>query len=1122
MSQACAIRPWNVQRYLDHEFSAVAVERGKECFKDEKVEGLRVARTSVFAFVNSGNGEEEYTVTIEHNAKTDGVITDCTCPTGYSCEHAAATLMAYAEMARTSGSVDDTSLAALKRQIEEWTSDVQYSVAAAISASRSATEERPKNDHSELACKKVDAGAIAYVLSEGWSQKNGRTPLWGLVERSHTHSKKRGTFTKPRPQPGLSDWEKVQGLAQFGADETDLEVAVHVAGEFDEEHYDFRILTLDGSSALFELLLKSGRLFVTDHHQTGPLTRGRILPGELAWEPETDELLPTLRVGGEKLPVIPIEPLHYIDMNKMQCGPIELNCPAPVALTFLRSPPTTEVTHPLVRGALLKAAEKYDIPLPPSNGEPDLIAIEPKPILKLRYQKPPDSEPEMGLKLYADLSFLYDDVEVGSDELTMTIRPTKKSVVTHYLRDRAFENEAGAILTKHGFEHTDAPMHRRTVPSWSLPHDEASEIFRNFTFHGIPALRADGWRVEVGEDYPHQSVEPDDWYLDLSGGGMESSWFDLELGVEIDGEQHNLLPFLLKALQERDLDELLADRPGSKIQVELSKGKFVPVPMQRLRTLTDLLVELHRRSALTDDRMRMNQFRLGQIVSLSRQEEDSFSISGNKTLLEWGEKLIDFDGMKDPFIPKSFTGELRSYQRKGLAWLQFLSEYRLSGLLADDMGLGKTLQVLAFIKGEKERGINAGDDTRPTLVVAPTSVVHNWRKEAERFFTDFDVFIHHGESRLKTANAANKHEIIVTSYALLVRDLELFQSIPFHAAVLDEAQAIKNPRTQAHGAVCKLQTRIRLALSGTPVENHLGELWSQFTFLLPGLLDNETDFRRHFRTPIEKRGDSLRMDALRARVRPFVLRRLKSEVEKDLPPKTVILKTVELTGPQRDLYETVRLAMDKRVRALLHEKGLAKSSIEILDALLKLRQVCCHPRLLPGDMANGVKTSAKIDDLMEVLEKLQAENRRMLVFSQFTSMLKLVEEELIERDMRYLKLTGATRKRQTLIDEFQEGDVPVFLISLKAGGTGLTLTAADTVIHYDPWWNPAVENQATDRTHRIGQTQPVFVYKMICRDTVEEKIVELQKKKGALASSLLEGKGGLRGFSSEDVHQLFA
>ncbi len=364
-------------------------------------------------------------------------------------------------------------------------------------------------------------------------------------------------------------------------------------------------------------------------------------------------------------------------------------------------------------------------------------------------------------------------------------------------------------------------------------------------------------------------------------------------------------------------------------------------------------------------------------------------------------------------------------------------------------------------------------------------------------------------------------DLVVTTYALLVRDAVLREHA-WSVVIFDEAQALKNPRTKASQAAAAIRAPHRLCLSGTPVENHLGDLWSLLSLALPGALGDRTQFGRIFRTPIEKRANTDRAAALAERIRPFVLRRTKDAVAQELPAKTEIVQRAELTGAQRDLYETIRIAMQARVRAEIARSGIARSQIVILDALLKLRQVCCDPRLLP-EALRAKAESAKLAMLLELLPQLVEEGRRVLVFSQFTSMLDLLVPELDARDIPYVTLTGATTDRGTLVNRFQEGHVPVFLISLKAGGTGLNLTAADTVIHYDPWWNPAVERQATDRAHRIGQTKPVFVYKLLCAGTIEEKILDLQARKADLAAAIFSGDGasGAR-IAAEDVERFFA
>ena len=346
------------------------------------------------------------------------------------------------------------------------------------------------------------------------------------------------------------------------------------------------------------------------------------------------------------------------------------------------------------------------------------------------------------------------------------------------------------------------------------------------------------------------------------------------------------------------------------------------------------------------------------------------------------------------------------------------------------------------------------------------------------------------------------------SYALLHRDIDKLKKYTFHLVFLDEAQYIKNPQAKATQAAYEIKSNHRLCLSGTPVENNLGEFWSLMHFLMPGLLGRKDSFNTFYRVPIENQGDEEKRAALKSRVEALILRRTKDEVAKELPPKTELVHRIELSSKQKDLYEAIRATMDKKIRQAISVRGLDASQMFFLSALLKLRQICCHPSLLEDQKLN--ERSSKLDFTLELIETLLLEGRKILLFSQFTSMLDLIGSELQKRQHKYLLLTGATKDRSDLVDQFQGGEAPIFLISLKAGGTGLTLTEADTVIHYDPWWNPAVERQATDRAYRIGQTKPVFVHKLICEDTVEEKIFTLQRKKGDLADALLSDSANLK------------
>jgi SNF2 family DNA or RNA helicase len=441
----------------------------------------------------------------------------------------------------------------------------------------------------------------------------------------------------------------------------------------------------------------------------------------------------------------------------------------------------------------------------------------------------------------------------------------------------------------------------------------------------------------------------------------------------------------------------------------------------------------------------------------------------------------------------------------------------LGGVLADDMGLGKTIQTLAHLAIEKQ----AKRLDKPCLIVAPTSLMSNWQNETQKFTPDLCSLIYHGDKRHSLVDSFANYDLIFTTYELILRDKQMFLENEFYYVVLDEAQRIKNVKAKSTQVIMQLKADHRLCLTGTPLENHMGELWSLFHFLMPGFLGDMSTFKTLYKNPIEQYDRDDLKEKLSQRIKPFLLRRLKQDVVEELPPKTEITLPVALTKKQRDVYESIRLTMEKKVRSAISSKGFKRSQIEILEALLRLRQTCCDPRLLKMEDTQDCN-SQKLEDLLSLVETLTDENRKILLFSQFTSMLKLIEDELKQRQLSYVKLTGQTKNRTEVIDKFQRGEAQIFLISLKAGGVGLNLTQADTVIHYDPWWNPAVEDQATDRSHRIGQDKPVFVYKLIAKGTVEETIQTLQQKKKKLIDSLFSTqKNAQLKLSEQELKALF-
>lgn len=670
-----------------------------------------------------------------------------------------------------------------------------------------------------------------------------------------------------------------------------------------------------------------------------------------------------------------------------------------------------------------------------------------------------------------------------------------------------------------------------TRQSKALP-ESAGELFEmvndsawlNFTLNQMNSLRDQGWELQIDEHFGFDLSPVEDWYANVDEA-PERDWFDLELGIIVNGQRLSLLPILLnlmrshteilspeKLAKRRDDELILVNIPAIPnsthvpLQVALPYGRLKPV----LATLGEFY--LGEPGATTLRIKSADAPRLNALDAIPLRWEGGEQIRG------FAQRLRD---IKDFSVapPQGLNATLRPYQLEGLSWMQSLRQLEVGGILADDMGLGKTLQTLAHILCEK----NAGRLDRPAMVVMPTSLIPNWMDEASHFTPQLKVLALYGASRKKHYEHLSEYDLILTTYALLPKDIERLANVPLHILILDEAQYIKNPNSKASQAARELSARQRLCLSGTPLENHLGELWALFHFLLPGWLGDVKTFNRDYRVPIERQGNDERLQHLNARIKPFLLRRTKEQVATELPPKTEIIHWVDLNEAQRDVYETMRLAMDKKVRDEITRKGVGRSQIIILEALLKLRQVCCDLRLVNDNPPKKGSTSGKLDSLMVMLEALFAEGRRILLFSQFTSMLGLIEAELKKRNIAYALLTGQTRDRRTPVKDFQSGKLQIFLISLKAGGVGLNLTEADTVIHYDPWWNPAAENQATDRAYRIGQEKPVFVYKMIARGTVEEKIQHLQQEKSDLAAGVLDGRSaGDWKLQDDDIEALFA
>ncbi|ROL68596.1 helicase [Pseudomonas chlororaphis] len=765
---------------------------------------------------------------------------------------------------------------------------------------------------------------------------------------------------------------------------------------------------------------------------------------------------------------------------------------------------------------------------PPSLPQQIVDTVQPRPRLWLASIEFSAFEPRNGkmqryIQHRAALSFNYLD-EYASGQKNSDIIVRQEHQTLRIRRQPEVEQGYREQLRALGFKIA-------TRQSKALP-ESAGELFEmvndsawlTFTLNELPTLRTRGWELQIDDDFGFDLTTVDDWYATVDAA-PERDWFDLELGIIVNGERLSLLPILLnlmrshtellnpERLAKRRDDELILvnipNRPNSPhgpLQVALPYGRLKPV----LATLGEFYLQEPGETTL--------RLSSADATRLNPLEALPLLWEGGEHIRTFAQRLRDIRDYSAP-APQGLNATLRPYQLEGLSWMQSLRQLEVGGILADDMGLGKTLQTLAHILSEK----NAGRLDRPCMVVMPTSLIPNWLDEAAHFTPQLKVLALYGAGRKKHLPQLADYDLLLTTYALLPKDVELLAAQPLHVLILDEAQYIKNPSSKAAQAARELNARQRLCLSGTPLENHLGELWSLFHFLLPGWLGDVKSFNRDYRVPIEKHASEVRLQHLNGRIKPFLLRRTKEQVATELPPKTEIIHWVELNEAQRDVYETMRLAMDKKVRDEITRKGVARSQIIILEALLKLRQVCCDLRLVSDTPPPRGSSSGKLDSLMEMLEELFAEGRKILLFSQFTSMLSLIEDELKRRHIDYALLTGQTRDRRTPVRDFQSGKRQIFLISLKAGGVGLNLTEADTVIHYDPWWNPATENQATDRAYRIGQEKPVFVYKLIARGTVEEKIQHLQQEKSDLAAGVLDGrKAGDWQLQNDDIEALFA
>ena len=661
-----------------------------------------------------------------------------------------------------------------------------------------------------------------------------------------------------------------------------------------------------------------------------------------------------------------------------------------------------------------------------------------------------------------------------------------------FLLRRAQEEEASLLS-----QLSEMRFQPRNNKLWFMEPEEAI----SFLLDSYPTL-LQNWRVYGEATLSRYKVRTTTPSINASVQSNEQEkWFSLDVSVEYEGQS---LP----------LEKIWKAWLKGKRYVQLKDGSYASLPESWLEKLAHKLKVL----GLDPNKPPKHHFKQFEAPVLDSILDDLPNAVEDSFWSKLRDNIRHFKEVKQIETPQGLNASLRPYQIQGISYLNFLDEYGFGGILADEMGLGKTIQTLAFIQHMKNKGAQG-----PNLIVVPTSVLPNWDREAEKFVPGLKRVIVYGTRRENIFRKIGDADIVITTYALLRRDLEELEQYEFNSIILDEAQNIKNPNTITTKSVRNINARMRLCLSGTPIENNLFELWSLFEFLMPGFLGSQHAFQRGIIKPI-KEGDTETLEYLRTRVKPFILRRTKAEVVKDLPPKVESVTYCALADEQAELYASLARKLREQVLADVDEKGMAKSQMSILDALLKLRQICCHPKLLKMDMPGFSPNipSGKFETFKDMIINLVEEGHKILVFSQFVQMLQQISAWLQMTDIPFCYLDGSSKDRLEQVDKFNNSpDIPIFLISLKAGGTGLNLTSADYVIHYDPWWNPAVESQATDRAHRIGQAKQVFSYKLICQNTVEEKILKLQEMKRGVAEAVIPGQDSWKSLTRDDLEMLF-
>jgi len=1096
-----------METLLNEFFDEGTLTRGRDYARRGLVVSLEESRGgALVAQVANGRGT---TYRQQINIGNEWLAGRCSCPIGHNCKHVAAVVMAWATRQPESSR--------LPSQVEGWLRRVKKTAALAAPPSEGRPDDYPDHVKDRLLYVLAPHGLQLKIETFKGRISTAGSGLKTSIRRydaAHAlHSGAAALFIRP------VDIELVPALALAGLSDAGyvyrLPAPLRPKGE--------------GAIALIQRLCETGR-FLHASMPNAELSWSDDRPApRLAWRMAADgrQRLEFADAAGRPLHLRSVEGASlWIDAERGLIGALREAVSADV-LQLVEASPEVEPREVEALGAALPdALAGLHLPRPRAIRQTRRAAE--KRIARLTlgresaHQGP--RHPGSAVQLPTlTLRFSYDGQDVGDGEPDPRI--VLDGEIVTLTRDPGWEiacatqlMEAGALPVED--LETYLPGERMLAcdfvfaPGETNPHTLETSDPRealDFAFRAVPRLRRDGWEIVETSKWPYRlSDEVAELTVTTeaeAGDAFQGNdWFSLGFKAEIGGKTMDVAPLVAAFLEQvrEDWDEVpdveglarhLAERP---VYLDRGKAGHVALDLSQLAPLLHLFLSHHAEFGA----LHPSDAEAARLAEEALAGSD-IRFADNAGILPLARSLRALALAEGVSPPSRLVGELRDYQAFGAAWMGSLLEAGFGGVLADDMGLGKTVQTLALLQARREAGVPG-----PTLLSVPTSVLHGWKTQAARFTPDLRLAVLHGKGRATLREAALQCDLVLTTYPLLARDRDWLCAQDWPLVILDEAQTLKNPASVTAKALREIPARGRLALTGTPLENSLQDLWTLIDWVNPGLLGDRKRFQTLFRTPIEKHGDRAAQARLNRRLRPFLLRRTKEEVAAELPPRTEILDRVDLPKPQQALYETVRSAMDARVREAIGTRGLAAARITVLDALLKLRQVCCDPGLVKTKAARSVTDSAKRARLRDLLAELVAEGRRVLVFSQFVEMLRLIEGDLAEAAIPSLTLTGRTQNRAKVLERFADGEAAVFLISLKAGGVGLTLTEADTVILYDPWWNPAVERQAMDRTHRIGQDKPVFVHRLVAAGTVEEKILEMQARKQALADALFEDGSG--------------